>query len=56
MLFLSTGHSVGSGEGRSAEEITPIICFGGKNLRMGDMEQDTHNERERDRHKEVYLY
>ena len=40
----------------SAEEITQSESVERKNLRMGDMKQNTQRERERERHKEVYLY
>ena len=40
---------VGSGEGRQCGRDHTNNLFRGKNLRMGDMEQDTHTKRERER-------
>ena len=48
--------NVGSGGGRQCGRDHTNILSCWKNLRMEDMEQDTHSERERERHKMVYLY
>ena len=46
---------VGSGEGRQCGRDHNNNLFRRKNMRMGDMEQDTHTQRERERHKYYLL-
>ena len=47
--------NVESGEAASAEEITSIFCCGGRTC-VCEIGSKIRTERERERHKEVYLY